>query len=823
MVWSNRKRYLKIHLLFLYISIVLSAVIYLLLLNNSSPYSLSLVKKEQLTHENSISYRDLNYDGKSEKILIGKASDKQLYFVTIHNANGTVREQFNLFNYTSKKLISSYDLDRDDHEEIYVFSKSDSVLYLSIIDSKSAEFIKSKIPIFSKPKEVKTEFWDLDEVLVEFADLDNDNSVEMILSPLTGHSVYPRGLYVYDTATFELRYSFPTATPINQLVFYDIDRDGEKEILAHGGTSGNTSIKEDYHDRTNWLFTLNSNLELIKEPFTIGEFPSNFFFDIIRKNNLEYILLAFHNFKNKNPEDSFILIDLYQRILTQVSLGGKSIESYYNNDGIITDDFYLSFKSGEIGKYNTELEETDVMKLDNGPYRITGLADLCEEKGNELILLSIDRIVVLSSELKYLFSINFDSILDDISLCYSDDSYPLISVGAVSGNYLYKIEKNYLLQIIVPLSIVFVFFNYALLYSAHRLISRVFRIIGAYNYTYNDVGIGIIITDYLGKIKSYNKSIYRSLPRNTTITKNKSIFNVFQKSTEFLDIVSNSYRNEKEVYKKVAFSKDDFKFIGTIQVLPLFTLFKIPHAFVIKIQNLTEQIEQDRSAVWSKISQKIAHDIKTPLSTIQLNLNALKSRINDSDFDRNALLDDDIEMIQNEVRRITELTRGFLKFSNLEKPKFQWVRIDELIDKSIQAFKQYFNNGIRFETEINEQLETLWVDPNQFIQLFHIFIENSLDDIDSNGAIKISIEPVDDLQHDDIKYVEILISDNGKGIKESDLSKIFEPFFTQKKDGTGMGLTIAKKIIEDHQGKIDVNSTLNLGTTVTITIPHKTV
>lgn len=818
-----RQRRIKFHFTFIIISLVLAALTYISIKNIFKEYTVSIVDEIIIPENQTIFYKDLNHDGYSEKILCGKSGDKELYFVTVHNSNGTVRDQFNISSETYYKFVYFYDLNNDGYDEVIIFSKDEQTFFVSVVNAYSLKFIHKEVPIFSKPGEVKTKFWDLNEVIVLFRDFDNDNVTDMLVSPLTGHSIYPRGLYVFDTEEFQLKYSFPTACPINGIRFYDITQNGKQEILAHGGTSGNTRNKVGYHDHTNRLFIFNSKFELINEPFSIGGFPSSFYFDVIRKNNIDHILIIFHNFKNKNPEDSFFILDLNQKVLEKKSLNGQSIYSYYKEDNINSENFFVYFQSGKIVKYDLDFNTVLSTKISGNPFRIIFYDDICEEDGSELVIEAEDRIVVLSQNLEFLFELNFDSRIVNTSLYNSGGAYPNISVSTEKKSYIFRPSKNYFAAFQYPIVILTSILFYIIIRLLHSFLSSVIRKIEAYNYVYDDINVGVIISDDQGKIISYNKSIFHNLQPAASIQKNKNIFSVFNQTPELTQVISEAFRYEKEVTRDVAFSKSDFRFIGKVQVLPLITLFRIPHSFVIKIQNLTQDIENDRSKLWSRTAQKVAHDIKTPLSTIQLNLSALKSRLTGSNIENQSQVNDDIDMIQTEIKQISELTKSFLKFSNLEKPNYQWINPLEIIVKSAEPFKKYFDDGIKFGYEVRPEIKSIWADPNQLIQVFHIFLENSIDAVNENGRIKISAELVEDLQHPANSYVEFVITDNGKGMRKEELNKIFEPYFTLKKDGTGMGLTIAKKIVEDHKGNIEIKSQLNFGTTVIIKLPHSKV
>ena len=228
--------------------------------------------------------------------------------------------------------------------------------------------------------------------------------------------------------------------------------------------------------------------------------------------------------------------------------------------------------------------------------------------------------------------------------------------------------------------------------------------------------------------------------------------------------------------------------------------------------------QTDHINAWSKSAQKIAHDIKTPLSSVALNLHSLQERLEKEKLADKAAIHDDIEIMKKELNRVGELTKSFLKFVDLEKPKFQVVDLKETVQHSVNHFKTFLNDQLSIETHFDEDAIETWADPQQIEQVFQILIENSIDALRGDGKIQIStvvFEPVDEPSQ---KMIQIEVTDTGPGIDSKDIEKVFDPSFTTKQDVTGMGLAIAKKTIEDHGGEIDVYSRKGLGTTFRFTL-----
>lgn len=220
-----------------------------------------------------------------------------------------------------------------------------------------------------------------------------------------------------------------------------------------------------------------------------------------------------------------------------------------------------------------------------------------------------------------------------------------------------------------------------------------------------------------------------------------------------------------------------------------------------------------------KSAQKIAHDIKTPLSSVNINLHTLQDRLEKENLVDKTGVHDDIETMKTELNRVEELTKSFLKFVDLEKPKFQVVDLREIVQNTINHFAAFLNNQLSIEVKLDKDAVEAWVDPKQIEQVFQILIENAIDALQEKGKIRIIAtvyEPIDDPAQ---QMIQIEVANNGPDIDPQNIEKVFDPSFTTKKGGTGMGLTMAKKTIEDHGGEIDVFSKNGLGSTFRFTLP----
>lgn len=233
-----------------------------------------------------------------------------------------------------------------------------------------------------------------------------------------------------------------------------------------------------------------------------------------------------------------------------------------------------------------------------------------------------------------------------------------------------------------------------------------------------------------------------------------------------------------------------------------------------RLRKLTEYIvekefQEERLATIGKLSSTIIHDIKSPLAVIKGYIGLLKDKKTDKETQSYLeTMNEAVDYILNMVEEILEFGRE--KSSLL----YQKVNLKELIEDFINIFsKTLKEKDIKINVEADDGI-FVEIDPNKFKRVLNNLLKNSVEAIEKKGTIDIMIKKFDD-------YVQLTIKDTGIGMQPYVLERIFEPFFSFGKVGTGLGMTVVKKIIEDHDGRIEVQSKPNKGTTFTITIPQR--
>ncbi|MEW5692038.1 MAG: ATP-binding protein [Candidatus Hydrogenedentota bacterium] len=230
----------------------------------------------------------------------------------------------------------------------------------------------------------------------------------------------------------------------------------------------------------------------------------------------------------------------------------------------------------------------------------------------------------------------------------------------------------------------------------------------------------------------------------------------------------------------------------------------------------------ERLAALGELSLGVAHEIKNPLTSIKGFSQLLTQKSTEPGF-----IDKYVKIITDEVERLNHIVEELISFARPGPIEISKIEIDTLINRIASLLSREFEKyNIVFQKEFDGSIKKIEADESQLTQvLLNVFL-NSIQAMQKNGGLlKVSVKPPsnDELRKYNIgaDYYIISVHDTGIGIPQENLNKLFNPFFTTKENGTGLGLSISLRIIEKHNGKIDVESEPGYGTTFKIILPQK--
>lgn len=234
---------------------------------------------------------------------------------------------------------------------------------------------------------------------------------------------------------------------------------------------------------------------------------------------------------------------------------------------------------------------------------------------------------------------------------------------------------------------------------------------------------------------------------------------------------------------------------------------------VIVLDDLSQFLRIQRIAAWREVARNLAHEIKNPLTPIQLNAQRLQRKFEDDSPDFPSIFRTAIVSIIDEVNSIRKLLDEFSQFARMPEPNPRLANLHDIIHQSIALFAGS-HDRITFHLTLDKDLPQMRIDSEQIKRAMINLIDNAIEAMSGSGRIEISTE-----FDRTYRMVRIMISDSGKGISPEDRDKLFLPYFSTKERGSGLGLAIVNRIVSDHDGTICVLDNEPIGTKILLELP----
>ena len=241
------------------------------------------------------------------------------------------------------------------------------------------------------------------------------------------------------------------------------------------------------------------------------------------------------------------------------------------------------------------------------------------------------------------------------------------------------------------------------------------------------------------------------------------------------------------------------------------TLAQSFNDMILKLRTSREELaKHERENAWKEMAKQVAHEIRNPLTPIKLSIQHLRQAFKDQAPDREEILQRVSQTVIDQIETLSRIATEFSHFAKMPERKFERVCIDDLLKETINVFREV--QGIRFIDQLASPTMKVVADSDQLRGVFINIIRNAIQAIEKTGTITMSTSQ-------EGRMCLIIISDTGVGIPEEIRSRIFEPNFSTKSEGMGIGLAIARRVVEDHGGIITCQSEQGKGTTFEIRLP----
>jgi two-component system nitrogen regulation sensor histidine kinase NtrY len=331
-----------------------------------------------------------------------------------------------------------------------------------------------------------------------------------------------------------------------------------------------------------------------------------------------------------------------------------------------------------------------------------------------------------------------------------------------------------------------------------------------------NVTAGVISVDKQGNITTINKSAEKLLRIKPGKVIGKNFRTVV--SNVHLPLIKDFLKDlldsgKDSIRKQVTIPVQDSKVTLLVNVTTLRDETGEFMGTVVVFDDLTQLLKAQRMAAWREVARRIAHEIKNPLTPIQLSAQRLRRRYLDRFGEDDLVFDECTMMIIKQVDELKNLVNEFSNFARLPASNPTPNNLNEIIGEALILYQEG-HKEINFSFSPDPAIPVFSLDRDQVKRVFINLIENAVAAIDEEGTIE-----VESNYNPDMQMVTFTVADNGCGIPAEDKPRLFEPYFSTKKSGTGLGLAIVSTIISDHNGYIRVKDNHPKGTRFIVELP----
>jgi nitrogen fixation/metabolism regulation signal transduction histidine kinase len=329
---------------------------------------------------------------------------------------------------------------------------------------------------------------------------------------------------------------------------------------------------------------------------------------------------------------------------------------------------------------------------------------------------------------------------------------------------------------------------------------------------------GVISFDAALHIRTANQAAYRILHIPVSHFVSQTLPNLASQHNELaelLDAIQHLLEKADDIWEqRIVFLGPNGRQELLCRGTPLFSQDGSRMGAVVVFDDVTDLIQAQKNAAWGEVARRLAHEIKNPLTPIQLSAERLQHKLTKELSENSAeFLHRGTRTIVQQVEAMKHMVDDFAEYARPSKKHVQSINLIDLIQEVMALYQP---SGISFKTFFVSRSVIIEADPVSLRQVLHNLIKNAQEACSADCQIEIRINKA---VRNNANYVELAVYDNGTGIQAEQIETIFEPYVSTKTKGTGLGLAIVKKIIEEHGGVIWLDTSYNNGAGFIIQLP----
>ncbi|HET9195226.1 MAG TPA: ATP-binding protein [Vicinamibacterales bacterium] len=329
------------------------------------------------------------------------------------------------------------------------------------------------------------------------------------------------------------------------------------------------------------------------------------------------------------------------------------------------------------------------------------------------------------------------------------------------------------------------------------------------------IATGVISIDNEGRIRTWNSAATRLLGIDSRVDglRATAVFGSPELEPLARLLTERGSRRGDAVPTELSISRDGRELHLVVMVTPLRRAEGRADGVVIVFDDVSPLIRAQKVAAWREVARRLAHEIKNPLTPIQLSAERLQRHFAGAPEATRALVDECAAAIVTEVEALKGLVDEFSQFARMPAPRATPTDLHGLLDDALALYQGLFSD-VQIRTRFASSLPKISADPEQIRRVIINIVDNAIEAVQRRGAIDI------ETQHDaGNSLVRIVVADDGPGIPAAERDKLFLPYYSTKQRGSGLGLAIVRRIVAEHGGSIDVSDNVPRGTRFAIELP----
>ncbi len=641
-----------------------------------------------------------------------------------------------------------------------------------------------------------------------------------------------RGLAAYYLPSFDLAWEYLMGQVVTQCIIRDIDNDNADEIIIGTYSPDNGLSANNISDDSTYVLCFEPDGTL-KWSFLTGPFFTGCNIDIMKQMDKDVLFVhRMRGDKNESvqqgalwlldPQTGRIVDEAHVGYLTSVP-NNFSPEFCCDVDGDDIDEAVIGTNAGFVKIYDNTLVEIASSQNFGSPVCVRKVADLDGDGAVEIIVSIRDKLLVLSRQLTVLSELNvFSKILYTVDILRTEQGNRLLIGYSDGEKYFYNILELHRSRFAIPqvskkISAIFIIGAVILCCGALFFVflqRKKYRDLVEHVINSPKIKNQIIIVSGRGMIGNAGAA-WRSL-LDLGDDQDADVPLLEQQIFRFKEEQLTKLLAGRQKRVDLEINKDEKVNTYRIEHLPLTSA----KGKILYLQENDEDLYVKHLKLWAPTAQRLAHSIKSPLTTVSLNLDDVKKTLQNSDRAHDKEAVENIQDIFDQIKRIEQMCNDFMHFAKFEKPRLAPTAINSLIVEWVGEWRPR-KKSIELHFDLQEDLPDALVDEDYLHEACQHVFTNALESLNGKGHITVSTQRVERYRKsgEAVTFVLLTFHDTGCGIPARYLENIKKPYFTTKANGSGLGLSVVGKNMDMMNGSYEIDTDEGMGTTLLLFLP----